>query len=206
MGNDLSDAFLDILREVGNIGAGNATTALAGMINEKINLSVPKADILGFDELVNVAGGVEDIVAGIYVDISGDLDGVMMFMVDFNTAKKLIQILMGYEKKPDATDPSQFSDIELSALTEVGNIITGSYLTAISSLLDMTILPSIPSLCIDMAGAILSVPAIEFGKQGDTALLIESQFNLIDDVVNGYFAFIPTEDSYNNMLRVLSRY
>ncbi|MCR5625630.1 MAG: chemotaxis protein CheC [Lachnospiraceae bacterium] len=195
--------FLDVLSEIGNIGAGNATTALASMIDKRIDLSVPKSDFVGLSEISDIAGGAEEIVAGVYIEVNGEIDGVMMFIADIETARMLVNaVMMDSGKDREAHFPG-FTDIELSALTEVGNIISGAYLTAISSLLGMTIKPTVPLLSIDMAGAILSVPAIEFGKQGDYALLIESQFNLQNISVNGYFVLIPSEDSYKNILKKL---
>ena len=93
--------------------------------------------------------------------------------------------------------------MSLSALKELGNIISGAYISSLSSMTNLTINQSIPYLSIDMAGAILSVPAIEFGKLGDKALLIESQFMEDDNDVTGYFILTPTIDSYNKILTSL---
>ena len=93
--------------------------------------------------------------------------------------------------------------MEASALQEIGNIITGAYLSSLSNLTQMSINASIPYIAIDMAGAILSVPAIEFGKIGDKALLIQTEFGEKDTQVNGFFILIPTLDSYNAILTSL---
>ena len=98
---------------------------------------------------------------------------------------------------------NDFTDMELSALNEIGNIISGAYLSSLSTLTNLTITSSIPYMAIDMAGAILSVPAIEFGKIGDKALLIQSQFGEEDKYINGYFILIPTLESYNLILSSL---
>ena len=100
------------------------------------------------------------------------------------------------------SDEENFSEMEMSALKEIGNIITGSYLNALSSLTNLKIFPSIPDLCIDMAGAILSVPAIEFGIMGDKILLIETAFT-DDSELNGYFILIPDLQSYDKILGAL---
>ena len=106
---------------------------------------------------------------------------------------------IGTHKEPD----EPFDEMELSALKEIGNIITASYLTALSNMTNLTIAPSIPYVSVDMAGAILSVPAIEFGKLGDKALLIESQFKDLDVDISGYFILIPTLESYKRILTSL---
>lgn len=195
----MDDIEFDVLTEIGNIGAGNATTALSQLINARIDMRVPKVELLTFAELAEVIGGAETLVAGILLSLEGDIQGSMLFILESNAARLLVQQLMGC--KDDSTE--QFTEMETSALQEIGNIISGAYLSAISSLTNMLITASVPSLAFDMAGAILSVPAIEFGKLGDKALLIESQFNDMDVDISGYFILIPTLDSYSKILKSL---
>ena len=195
----MDDIEFDALTEIGNIGAGNATTALSQLINARIDMRVPKVELLTFAELAEVIGGAETLVAGILLSLEGDIQGSMLFILESNAARLLVQQLMGC--KDDSTE--QFTEMETSALQEIGNIISGAYLSAISSLTNMLITASVPSLAFDMAGAILSVPAIEFGKLGDKALLIESQFKDMDVDISGYFILIPTLDSYSKILKSL---
>ncbi len=197
--NGMDDFQFDVLTEIGNIGAGNATTALSQLINAKIDMRVPQVQMLTFPELSEIVGGAENLVAGILLSLSGDIDGMMLFVLESSSARLLVQQLMGME--PASTD--SFTEMETSALQEIGNIITGAYLSAISSMTGLTIDVSVPSLAFDMAGAILSVPAIEFGKMGDQALLIESRFVDLDVDISGYFILIPTMESYKHMLKVL---
>ena len=195
----MDDIEFDVLTEIGNIGAGNATTALSQLINARIDMRVPKVELLTFAELAEVIGGAETLVAGILLSLEGDIQGSMLFILESIAARLLVQQLMGC--KDDSTE--QFTEMETSALQEIGNIISGAYLSAISSLTNMLITASVPSLAFDMAGAILSVPAIEFGKLGDKALLIESQFKDMDVDISGYFILIPTLDSYSKILKSL---
>ncbi|MBQ9120686.1 MAG: chemotaxis protein CheC [Lachnospiraceae bacterium] len=191
----------DVLREIGNIGAGNATTALSQMINAKVDMKVPKVDLLEFKELGDLIGGAENIVVGILLTLEEDIDGMMMFLMEKGAARSMVRVMMGaYASEDESAD---FSEMELSALQEIGNIITGAYLSSLSTLTNMTIVASIPYMAIDMAGAILSVPAIEFGKISDKALLIETEFGDATEVVNGYFILIPTLDSYSSILTSL---
>ena len=198
--NRINNMQYDVLREIGNIGAGNATTALSQMINSKIDMKVPNVALLEFKELPEIVGGAEKIVVGILFTLEGQIDGMMMFMMDMTSSRHLVKLLMGEMSTNNLDD---FTEMELSALNEIGNIIAGAYLSSISTLTNMTITSSIPYMSIDMAGAILSVPAIEFGKIGDKALLIETQFK--DDIkaVNGYFILIPTLESYGAILSSL---
>lgn len=197
--DDLDSVRYDVLREVGNIGAGNATTALSQLINSKIDMNVPKAELLDFKSLADVVGSAEKIVVGILLNLSGDVDGMMMFMMEFSSAHHLVNRLVGKDKE----NMEAFTEMDLSALKEIGNIIAGAYLSALSSLTNLNIKESIPYMAIDMAGAILSVPAIAFGELGDKALLIQSEFNQIDCSVNGFFILIPTEESYEKILTSL---
>lgn len=191
----------DVLREIGNIGAGNATTALSQMVNSKIDMKVPKVELLEFKELSDIVGGAESLVVGILLTLEGDIDGMMMFMMDKCSARHIVNLLMNFDLKE--LEFEDFSEMDLSALQEIGNIIAGAYLSSLSQLTNMTIMSSVPYLSIDMAGAILSVPAIEFGKVGDKALLIQSQFGEKEKEVNGYFILIPSMNSYEKIMSSL---
>lgn len=195
--DEMTNEHFDILREIGNIGAGNATTALAQMLQCKVDMAVPQINLLEFKDIGAAMGGEELIMAGIYLGVEGDITGSIMFLVEKESARHLVSKLMGMTLEGD-----EFSEMELSALKEVGNIITGAYLNSLSSLTNLKIFPSIPDLTVDMAGAILSVPAIEFGALGDRILLIQTKF--FDDVsIDGYFILIPDMPSYGRILSAL---
>lgn len=200
-GNEVSmdDIQLDVLREIGNIGAGNATTALAKLVNAKIDMKVPRVALVDFPHLSATIGNEEDLMVAVLVTLSVDINGIMMFMMDKKSAKFLIeQMLAG--SGMEVSD--EFGDMEMSVISEIGNIISGSYLTALSTLLQMNIDMSVPYTAVDMAAAIISVPAIEFGKIGDEVLLIQTDFG--DDFdVNGYFILIPELESYGKILSAL---
>ncbi len=198
--NQIDNMQYDVLREIGNIGAGNATTALSQMLNAKIDMKVPKVDLLEFRELSDIVGGAENLVVGILFTLDGQIEGMMMFMLEMEAARHLVNQLMGGDMSNTSIE---FNEIEMSALNEIGNIIAGAYLSSLSTLTNILITASVPYMAIDMAGAILSVPAIEFGKIGDKALLIETEFGDEDIAVNGYFILIPTIDSYEAILSSL---
>ena len=195
----MDDMQLDVLREIGNIGAGNATTALAKLVNAKIDMKVPRVALVDFPNLSSTIGNEEDLMVAVLVTLSGDIKGMMMFMMDKKSTVFLIeQMLAGSGMEVG----DEFGDMEMSVIGELGNIISGSYLTALSSLLNMSIDMSIPYTAVDMAAAIISVPAIEFGKVGDEVLLIQTDFG--DDFdVNGYFILIPEMESYGKILSAL---
>lgn len=197
--DELNTIQYDVLKEIGNIGAGNATTALSKLINSKVDMKVPKVNLIGFSELAASIGGEEATMMGILLSLSEDIEGMMLFMLDLRSATKLLNMLLTNMGAPEKSDEEDFNDMHLSALNEIGNIITGAYLSALSDLTRLSIVASVPHLQIDMAGAILSLPAIEFGKIGDKVLYIETTFNE-ESEINGYFILVPELDSYDKIL------
>ncbi|HAL02973.1 MAG TPA: chemotaxis protein CheC [Lachnospiraceae bacterium] len=196
--DQMEEQYFDVLKEIGNIGAGNATTALSQMLGSKVDMKVPQVKLLEFKDVGTTMGGEDQIVAGIYLVVEGDITGSIMFMQKKESAKVMVSKLMG--GMPSEGD--DFSEMEQSALKEIGNIITGAYLNSLSTLTGLKIFPSVPDLCIDMAGALLSVPAIEFGTIGDKLLLIQTDFT--DDVdLSGYFILVPDEESYGKIMKSL---
>lgn len=196
---ELNAMEFDVLKEIGNIGAGNATTALSQLINAKVDMKVPNVELLGFKDLADIIGGPENLIVGILLTLEGEIDGMMMFMLEQDSAHHIVNMIMGR----DINSFEEFSEMDLSALNEIGNIIAGAYLSAISTLTNMMITSSVPYMAIDMAGAILSVPAIEFGKVSDKALVIKTQVYEDDKAVNGYFVLIPTLESYSKIMASL---
>ena len=196
----INEMQFDVLREIGNIGSGNAATALAKMLNQKVDIKVPKAALLDFNELPAAVGGEETIVVGILLTLSDDVEGMMMFIMKIEAAYNLIEKLMFMQVDRNGT----LDEMQMSCLQEIGTIITGAYLSSLSDLTRLTIQASVPYMAMDMAGAILSVPAIEFGKLGDKALMIEAEFG--EDAANeigGYFLLIPTMASYDAIMASL---
>ncbi len=194
----VTENYYDVLKELGNIGAGNAMTALSQMLQCKVDMKVPQVRLLEFSEVGDMMGGEEQIMVGVFLGVDGDITGSMMFMVEEESARHLIQkITMGM-----LPPGSEFEEMGLSAMKEIGNIITGAYLNSLSTLTNLKIVPTPPALTVDMAGAILSVPAIQFGIFGDNILLIQSQF--YDEIeLDGYFILIPDLESYAKILEAL---
>lgn len=194
----MSETYIDVLKEIGNIGAGNAMTALSQMLQCKVDMKVPQVKLLELRDMGAMVGGEEKLMAGVFLGVEGEITGSIMFLIELDAAKSLVKkIMMGYSSGAET-----FDEMEMSALQEVSNIITGAYLNSLSMLTNLKIYPTPPSVSIDMAGAILSVPAIEFGALGDKILLIQSQF--YDEVeIDGYFVLIPDMESYKKILTSL---
>lgn len=196
--DNMENMYFDVLKEIGNIGAGNATTALAQLLNSKLDMRVPKVALVELNKISEAICGEEEVVVGIYLFLKDDVTGSMMFILNNDSAHALVNLLMGR----DVDNQDEYTEMDISALQEIGNIITGAYLSALAGLTNLKITASIPYVTVDMAAAILSVPAIEFGKLGDKALFIETEFG--DDVrINGYFILIPDLASYDKMLSSL---
>ncbi|NLY84731.1 MAG: chemotaxis protein CheC [Tissierellia bacterium] len=195
---NLNHFMIDILKELGNIGAGNAATALASLISKKVNMDVPNVRILEFKEVASVLGGEENLVVGIYFEITEDVIGNMLFVLDMDSAINLTNMLFNREKKDKELD-----EMDISAISEVGNILASSYANSLSSLTGLKIVISIPSISIDMAGAILSVPAIQYGHVADHALMIETIFEENQNLVTGNLFFLPNLSSFDKILTAL---
>ncbi len=185
--------IIDVLKEIGNIGAGNAATSLANMINKKVDMTVPKVSVLEFKDVPTLLGGEEIPVCGIIFELSEDMNGTIMFILSVESAKRLVDLMMPGLIK------DEMDDMAVSVIKEVGNILAGSYVTSLSGLTNLKINMSIPLVSIDMAGAILSVPAVQFGLVGDKILIIENDFfeESVDEAVQGFFFLIPDVDSYD---------
>jgi len=197
--DNIDSGYLDVLKEIGNIGAGNATTALAQMLQRKVNMQVPQAVLLEFRDLGDTIGGEDTIMAGVYMAVEGDIEGTMMFLLEKNSAKHLADQMLGGYGDPNA---EEFGEMELSVITEIGNIMTGAYLNSLADLTGLKIFPTAPELAVDMAGAILSVPAIEFGVNGDKILMIQTRFT--DEInIDGFFVLVPDLDSYHKIMASL---
>ena len=191
---------LDALKEIGNIGAGNATTALSNLLSRSIEMSVPEVNILPFDEVPYVVGGPEELVVGIYLQVEGEAPGSLMLLLEKEDAIKLVSILMTGEIPDDVSDKN-IEDMEQSALMETGNILASSYISALSDFTRLGMAPTVPALAIDMAGAILEVCFIELGQIGDYALVINTEFlGDISKEINGHFFLIPDPDSLEEIL------
>jgi len=191
---------IDILKEIGNIGVGNAIGSLSAMLNTQMKMTVPEVKFLEFKEVGSILGGDEVLVFGILVQISGDINGMMMFLVKPESARTLVNGLMG----SSSNELFDFSEMEQSALQEIGNILCSSYLGALSGFISKRATPSPPVLAFDMATAILSVPAIEFGKMADGVLFIDTVIATPSGAdVSGFFLLVPDMDSFNVILTSL---
>ena len=196
--DNVNEMYMDVLKEIGNIGAGNATTARAGMLVTQMKMNVPSVKLMDASKLGDAICPEEETIVGIFLEVKDGITGSMMFIMKMESAHFLVNKLMGREQ----TYNEPFDEMDLSAMKEIGNIIAGSYLSALAGMTNLVISPSVPYIAVDMAASILSVPAIQFGQYGDNALFIETEFG--DDVLmDGYFILMPEPESYTKILSAL---
>ncbi|CAM3918712.1 cheY-P phosphatase CheC [Geobacillus stearothermophilus ATCC 7953] len=200
---NLTGTHIDILREMGNIGAGNAATALSMLLNKKIEMAVPRVQIATFAEMMELIGGPEQVVACVYLRVEGEAPGNMFFVLPPDQAEKFVRRMTG-----DGSFSFQGEAHELgrSALQELGNILAGSYLSALADFTRLNLHPSVPALAIDMIGAVLSFGLLELSRVGDCAILIDTA--IYDDrrpneSINGHFFLLPDPESFSIIFRAL---
>ncbi|EXG83112.1 chemotaxis protein CheC [Saccharibacillus sacchari] len=190
---------LDVLKEVGNIGAGHAATALSQLLNKPIDMAVPKVQILPFEDIAEKVGGAEKIVLTVFFRVEGDAPGNLFYIMGPEAGKSLLQRLGAFEP----TEGLELTEMEQSALGEIGNILAGSYLSSLADFTNLAMSPTVPALALDMAGAILSYGMIQFGEMGDAALLIDTTFVQGNDEVEGQFFLIPDPESFDKIFTAL---
>lgn len=197
--SDLDEFSIDALRELGNIGTGNAISSLSSMTGRLIDMEIPTIRIIPFQDAPTLVGGAETIKAGILLNVHGDLSGTFMFLLNKDFTSILLKELLDYE--PASID--NLDEMGLSALGEIGNIMCCAYINALSKMLDMNINVTIPSVCCDMAGALLSIPMIEFANRGDELMFIENRFKFDDISFISHILFLPDITSLNVLLQTL---
>jgi chemotaxis protein CheC len=202
----ISDIHLDILKEVGNIGAGHAATALSTLLNKKIDMKVPRVRVVSFDEVMELAGGADNVVASVFLRIEGDAPGSMFFILPLPQAEKYIGQLIK-KQSFSFSEEQDNNELALSALQELGNILSGSYLSSLSDFTKLSLYPSVPALSIDMVGAVISFGLLELSQVSDYAIVIDTALDEEDaqmpDSVNGHFFLLPDPDSFHIIFSAL---
>lgn len=194
----LNDMHIDALREIGNIGSGNAASSLAMMLSVQVDISVPVVRILDYEQVMEELGGPEQMIVGLLLCLDGDVNGMIMFLLHQEFANKLIGTLLG--EAPDVGAQGEIDEMSYSALQEVSNIMAASYVNAISSLTDLNINISVPSMCVDMLGAILSVPAIHYANISDKMIFIEDMFSGQGLETPNHILLIPDVESLGKIM------
>ena len=184
---------LDALREVANIGAGHAATALSQMTQRTIMISVPEVNIRPLEETADLLGAADQVVAAVLMHMMGDLTGRTLLMFPDSSARTLCDILF---QRPIGTTTS-FGPMEQSGLKEVGNILVSAYMTALSDFMGMMLIPSVPSLVVDLSGAVLTTTYLNFGHDRDFVFCVETAFSVGGGTgpLDGHFLLMPDTPS-----------
>jgi chemotaxis protein CheC len=200
MFKQMTDEDLDALKEISNIGAGNAVTALHQMTRRVVTIEVPSVNVLPFSSVVETLGGPEEEVLGLFFRIYGGSRGNMLLVLPRSSAEGLLALLFNR-----STPRRALGEMEISALKEVGNILTSSYLTAVSALLNIALIPSIPAFAMDMAQAVVDLLLIELAEVTDQALVIQTDFASRDHSFSGHFFFLPDPRSIETLLAAIEK-
>ena len=195
----LTEIQLDALREVSNIGMGHAATALSQLVGRTVHMNVPRVAIREISAVPEFLGGAERMVVGIYLQILGDARGNILLVFPRESAVRLLEKLLTRKgsKGPILTE------LEMSTLKEVGNILASSFLNALGQMLQRTIIPSVPMLSFDMAGAVVDYILMELGMTGDLALMVETEFAGDDELISGQFFLLPDPATIGTILKTI---
>lgn len=196
---DFNVLELDTIREIGSIGTGNAATALSGVLGCEVRITMPEVRIMGYNEAIDWIGGPEIITAGVLVRLDGELKGIMLSVQQLDFINLVLSRTVGQVVE----DYSQLTDLDRSALVEVGNIMISTFINALSGLADLTITLTVPAFAVDMQGAILAVPMAEYGGQSDYIMTIGADFICNQRAVPCHLLLSPDIGSLNFLLEKL---
>ncbi|MFW5971997.1 MAG: chemotaxis protein CheC [Bacillota bacterium] len=196
--NNLTDIHRDALKEIGNIGAGNAATAFAQFLDTKIDMTAPSVSIVPMAEVPEVTGGIERKVVGVLLKVMGEAPSTILLVLSESSVEHLLK-MVSFKN----VDINNIDEVEISAMKEIGNILSGSYLNAINQMTNLTLVQSVPAFAYDMAGAILSSSMISLSSESDYALMIETQFMNDGKEIEAYFFLMPYPGSLEKILNSL---
>lgn len=189
---------LDILKELGNIGAGNAATSLSQLLNQRVDMNVPDVKLLELKDVPYILGGADVPVMGVTVLVEGDADAQILLLFTKESSERLIEnIVAGFSPN----DISQ--EIRQSVLLEVGNIVGTTFLNALGSFTNMTFIPTVPGIANDMAGAILDSVLVTGADGNNIILIVIAEFAVKGEVIDGYLLFVPSPSSLEKIFNAL---
>lgn len=194
--DDLNEMHIDVLREIGNIGSGNAASSLSQMLAQPVDIAIPEIGIAGYDEAYEKLGGAEAIMVGTFLTLLGDLSGMMMFLLPSEVACQLVNLLMF----TDIKDYNEIDEMGFSAISEMANIMSASFVRAISEMTGLAIDISPPSSTADMLGAIMSVPAIYFSQIGDKLMYMKNELEISGKKTPANIIMLPDMESLEKLM------
>ncbi|NIR46106.1 MAG: chemotaxis protein CheC [Gemmatimonadetes bacterium] len=195
----LRDLELDALKEVANVGAGHAATALSQLTNRRVMIDVPEVAVCPIEEAANAVGNGNSVVAAVLMHVLGDLTGRSLLLFEKECAMRLAQMLLDREESASRV----FGELEQSSIKETANILTGAYLNGLSDLLGLMLIPSVPSLAVDLCGAILSTTYLNFGHDRSYVIILDTRFKFEpgESSMEGHFVLLPDPASLRVILK-----
>ncbi|MCI1930534.1 MAG: chemotaxis protein CheC [Clostridia bacterium] len=196
---EINGYAMDMFKEIGSIGTGNAATALSGTLSSKISMSLPEVDIMDYDQAIDFLGGPEKVIAAVLVHMTGQFSGIMLYLLDFDFMNFVLEKLN--LKKINSYD--DIDEMSKSAICEVSNIIISSYANAISQLSGISINLSVPAIALNMLGGIMSVPMIEYGYVTDKIMMVGGKLMYSNEEMTSNLLMLPDIKSLNFLFKKL---
>lgn len=196
---NLNDIEKDAIKEVGNVGTGNAATALSKLLDTHIEIIIPETKFIPIKNFADELGGPESIVVSTYLEITGNFSGECLFIFPVKSAEKIVD-LMTNKKEGISKITDNFSE---SAFKEMSNIFTGAYLSSLADMTESRIMPSVPHIATDMLQSIIDFILAKISNYADTILSIKTRIEIKDVSVEGYFIIVFDIASLNKLLKVL---
>ena len=193
--NKLNELQLDVMREIGNIGAGNACTALSVLLGTAIDMSVPRVMLLGYESTTEYLGGEDNMVIGLRIQITGDLEGMMLHVVEKRFAQRIINTF--YAKEIE--NISNLDEMDSSVLNEMANITSGAYANSIATLTSLFVNIGTPEQVPGKVSDIMKLPLTEFVKPGEQVLVVEEQFTIDDEQLSSNMILALESDSLEKL-------
>lgn len=196
---ELNKLQLDALKEIGTIGAGNAATSLSKMIRKRVNIKVPNAKVIRVEKVPDLVGGPEELITAVIFEVNSTVNGMIMVLFSLEEAKKLSAILLSKTFE----EVHILDEMGISALKEVGNVLTGTYLNALAALTNLKITHSIPNYASDMLISVIDGVLIKLSLEADDAIVVETEFEIEEKLVHGFILFIPDPEGLQAILKTL---
>lgn len=196
---EMNEMEKDIFKEIGSIGGGNAATALSSLLNVKVNMLVPRVEILEFNEALEKIGHPEDVVAAVLVEMSGNMHGIMLFTAPAEFTDEVLFRMLGKTR----VSLLELDEIDTSVLTEIGNIVISSYINALSALTGVDVELSVPQLAVNMLGGIMSLPMAMMGQHSDRIMMVTGEFDIDGKALRSGMLLLPDVKSLNILMKKL---
>ena len=196
---EMNEMEMDILKEIGSIGGGNAATALSSLLISYVIMLVPRVELLEFYVALAKLGDPEEIVAAVMVEMTGEVQGIMLFTAPEEFTDEVVFRMLGKTQ----ISLMELDEIDTSVLTEIGNIVISSYINALSALTGVSVELSVPQLAVNMLGGIMSLPMAMMGQHSDRIMMVTGEFDIDGKALKSGMLLLPDVKSLNILMKKL---